>query len=411
MTVSSQEERGGSIEVSTAVSIKVHRKFKLWVVTNTSASPVSATLQDARTLARRTGDLVFCVINHPSSVGDIDVLDNDGASILSSDLAPGESVNIWLSNASTAAGAWHTRRDTVGALSNPPDDEDWFLLGGQSGIASEEDDALQYSAQTDTWTTKSSAADRHIAAAAASNGPKGFICGSNNGGLNDLNSYDPDVWTALADLSINQNFHCAAYLSPNLYAASLNNGSGVREDIDEYDISGNTWSSKTSRGINANQTTAKRTSIGLMVVFGGHLNFAQAHVGEYSAAGDAWSAKGDMTFPGRSFAGSARRDDGHVFLFGGFNNTPIVDFLDNNDEYDDEFDSWSSRTDIPTGNQGEAAGGTAAGTAYYTGGNNFGKDDHMAYDMDLDVWTSPLAELPNASGKDSVQNQGVGITV
>jgi kelch-like protein 17 (actinfilin)/kelch-like protein 18 len=168
---------------------------------------------------------------------------------------------------------------------------------------------------------------------------------------------------------------------------------GVRsQDCDEYDQSGNSWSSKTDTPTPARSGLAASTISSKGYIYGGETGSVRSQdCDEYDQSGNSWSSKADMPSPGRrNLAASTISTKGYTY--GGHNGT---NRLQDCDEYDQSGNSWSSKTDMPSPTRQVLAASTISTKGYvYAGYDSSFLKDCDEYDQSGNSWSSKT-DLPN----------------
>lgn len=182
----------------------------------------------------------------------------------------------------------------------------------------------------------------------------------------------------------------------------------------EYDLAGNTWTSKKQVPFSADHMTAVETG-GKIYLFGGQgeggANKPLNTAWEYDPAADAWKALAPMPM-GRT-AAVAVAAGGRIYVIGG--NTDAGLNVGTNDAYDPATNRWESRRPMPTA-RNHPAGGVVAGKIYIIGGRlaapNIGgflssnTDIVEEYDPATNAWR-PMTKMPTQrSGHGWVTHQG-----
>jgi len=171
----------------------------LWDITPDTSGRV-VRLTDARKLCETVGR-PMALVNRGTDT--IEVQDFDGTQ-LEAALGDDEGMLIYLADCSTSAGHWTYSKHSVGYVDNPVLPEHIYFFGGRraaSGSTTPYDtETHKYDPQLLVWTTETAmTTSRTDAAGSFVIGTVGYIGGGYGAGNGDeLDEYDPDVWTSRA---------------------------------------------------------------------------------------------------------------------------------------------------------------------------------------------------------------------
>jgi len=275
--------------------------------------------------------------------------------------------------------------------------------------------AVPLDAQILNWTNKANLPLHHWGGGrsfgvAELNG-KIYLVGGYCGPHCDLattDEYDPvsNVWTPKANMLTVRYVPAAATLNGKLYAIGGLNESGIPPaTMEEYDPLSNTWSNKASMftGRMGHQAVPLN---GKIYVFGGSTadGTTLASVEEYDPLLNTWSPKAAMPTPRISFAAVAF--NGKIYVIGGRNYQTGVAPVHS---YDPALNSWATNASIPTIRETLAAA-VVNGRILAMGGHPLGGGccERLAtveeYDPQFDVWTS-RPDLP------TTRNECLGVVL
>ena len=177
------------------------------------------------------------------------------------------------------------------------------------------------------------------------NGKIYAIGGDPVGGVTDIvEQYDPvsDSWVARASLpSPRTNQGVATATNGKIYAISGSGGvpfAALRAEVYEYDPVANTWATKADNPTPRHSIVAASASNGKVYVFGGVPVGSSPYtctgiVQEYDPTGDSWSTKTSMP-TGRCGAGAAQATNGKIYVVGGTPSSGNPSHLATVEEYD-----------------------------------------------------------------------------
>jgi N-acetylneuraminic acid mutarotase len=144
-------------------------------------------------------------------------------------------------------------------------------------------------------------------------------------------------------------------------------------DVEEYDPMTDTWSKKANMPHPRAYAAAAKGNNGKIYIFGGINNsymscpyYCQNDVEEYDPSNDTWSSKAYMPTL-RLIASAALATSGKIYVIGG-EQSPWYGSLNTVEEYDPSTDTWQSRAGLPTARSGLAAVGASNGRIYVIGG-------------------------------------------
>ena len=202
--------------------------------------------------------------------------------------------------------------------------------------------------------------------------------------LGDVELLLPDIWDpTLTDASAGRGRHSAIEYNGKMYVFGGYSG-GITNHVREYDISGDSWSNKTSGATARIQHSAIEYN-GKMYVFGGYTGSVNLNdVRIYDIAGDSWSSGTSGATIRAQHIGVEY--NGKMYIYGGQNAGSHINTLF---EYDIAGDSWTQLTSGP-GGRSKSVAIAYGGKIYVHGGFDgvTGKFDEIwEYDIIGDSWT------------------------
>ena len=255
-----------------------------------------------------------------------------------------------------------------------------------------------------SWSAKTPGASIRYGHTAIEYNGKMYIFGGNSGGSgykNDVYEYDisGDSWTLKTPTggppSARERSTAIEY-NGKMYIFGGFGGGGAINDIWEYDISGNSWTQLTS-GATARRGHSAIINGDKMYIFGGQLSGGGSTntIYEYDITGDSWTVK--TSGATARFWHSAIEHNGRMYIYGGTPNASA--YLNDVYEYDISGDSWTAKsTSGPT--KGAHSAILHNKRMYAFGGYNGSADvnDVYEYNIGADSWS---AKTSGASIRDS----------
>lgn len=254
---------------------------------------------------------------------------------------------------------------------------------------------------SDTWTARAAlpAACSHLAAVAGADS-RVYAIGGNSASsaiatVNTVLEYNDtdDTWRARTPMTQARYCACAAVRSFRLYAIGGSiDGTNPLDDVEEYDIKSNTWTT-----LAANMPTAREQlaiaaisderiyAIGGLAA-GGAVDLNS----EFNPVRKTWTAR--HVFPGqRQGAVAAANSLDEIMVFGGITPGPTP-FVDSLNKYDPFNDTWSSLAAMTAPRAGHSGAGTSNHYLYAFGGfaaaAQTPTNTNQEYNPFANVWTS-----------------------
>ena len=254
----------------------------------------------------------------------------------------------------------------------------------------------------DSWSTKTSMPTaRRFLAAAAVNGKIYAIGGDGSSSYLSTNEeYDPitDSWTTRASMPTGRQGLAAAAVSGKIYAIGGRNAGGFLSTNQEYDPSTDSWTTKASMPT-AREDLAAAAVNGKIYAIGGYNDEFIGDIAdflrnneEYDPETDSWTTKASMSTRRKGLAAAVV--NGKIYAIGGYN--IASGHLSTNEEYNPSTNSWTTKTSMPTARQYLAAA-AMNGKIYAIGGDGSSGQlsTNREYDPNTDSWTT-RASMPTA---------------
>jgi N-acetylneuraminic acid mutarotase len=254
----------------------------------------------------------------------------------------------------------------------------------------------EYDPTTDTWTTRSDmpTARSWLGAAEAGNGKIYAIGGyALPDTLATVEEYDPatDTWTTRASMPAARNgMGVAAASNGKIYAIGGWDGSSFVNTVQEYDPATDTWTTRASMPTARAQLGVVAASNGKIYAIGGRDGWSGIFVAldtvqEYDPATDTWATRASISLP-RYGLGVAATSNGKVYAIGGgdyvwFGGYEFHAEFAQVEEYDPATDTWTTRSDMPTGRNGLGAAAANNGKIYAIGGSEQTETSTRFYDI------------------------------
>ena len=256
-------------------------------------------------------------------------------------------------------------------------------------------------AAEDTWTTKANMPTaRYVLSSSVVDGIIYAIGGDAGSRASVVEAYDPltDTWTRKANMPMGRGAGTSSVVNGKIYymGGRLNyNGANISSVI-EYDATTDTWTAKADMPTPRTWLSSSVVD-GKIYVIGGALTYQGAPlstVEEYDPTTDTWTTKADMPTPRASVSTNAV--NGRIYAIGGTSGYGQWNQgLSTVEEYDPAADTWTRKTDMPTG---RTYFSTCAvnGKIYAIGGMD---SNHLSsveeYDPATDTWIR-VADIPTA---------------
>jgi len=189
-----------------------------------------------------------------------------------------------------------------------------YVYNGRSNIWSQTTDCKSYTANSDSWATKTS-----------TDAPAMWGLGSASIGTNYCYRY---YGVAMPDCSTKYHF----------------------DDCERYSVSGNSWVARTA-GPGSDRYLVVGDSVGAdsMLALGGKTGSpsSTADCDMYTESSNSWTGKTDIVSPTRQSGGAARIGSNYIYYVYGYQQAG-TGYLKDCDEYNYSGNSWATKTDGPT---------------------------------------------------------------
>lgn len=378
--------------------------------------PTSATdvdLPDATTIPNWGLGGPLWVVQNLHASNDITIKDNGGNTIGTLTASPTGSeydiVSIYLSDNSTANGEWHLHTAQAGSAPAPNLDELVYWLGGATTPSSNNDVVDKYDVTGDSWSTGTTSTQDWQESAVAVVNDKGYVHGGLLNGHLFNHSYDAgsDVWAVLTDL--NSGGGCVgirhgAALSGNTYAFGLSTSSPFGVQVQEYSVSGDSWTTKTNAtDRNDNCCSNAYTGGSVIFVYGINLTGSRERCYKFDPTANSWTRTTNQPFNGRSHSGAMDTESNDkVYLARGADN--VLSASDAVFEHTLATDTFVTKADHPEVGSFEQGHARANGRLFHGGGGS--DTDFWEYTAVLDSWTARTA-IPRTKNDSYDQMAGI----
>jgi N-acetylneuraminic acid mutarotase len=362
----------------------------------------------------RTGG-TYALVNRGGDSYDVD--DNAAGSL--GTLTANQGAIIGLVDNSTQAGVWAFMSQPVGFVDNPALTVLGYVFGGDTSAPSgDQEDALEFNPQLDTWTAKTDAPTDHVNGTTFVIGVAGYITGDESP-ISDANEeYDPDTWTTRTAITATTRRASACALNDGVSNKGYVFEGATPSLVDTTYVytapPTDSWATTTD------QTDGSQYASACNINDFGHVLGGNAHGGstidnhyQLDVTGaDTWSSKTVIIHGRMFFSMTGLGNDGYVFGGATSDATTQASCWDETNIYSQTGDSWSFGTDLPHGKVCESAVFVLSSIHYLCGGDSYAtgssvrEDATYSYDSTTDAWT---AETDMTDARSSIHNQGQGI--
>ncbi len=239
------------------------------------------------------------------------------------------------------------------------------------------------------WIEKAPIQTKRFAISSSVINNKIYAIGGYDGVVNSqVEEYDisTDTWRFRASLPAGRSFNSSSTVNGKIYTIGGYN-SGSHSSVYEYDPSSNAWTPKTAMST-ARTSFASGVVNNKIYIIGGGSNTI---VEEYEPSSDSWTTKKSM--PSARNYTTAGVVNNKIYVIGGYETG--TGYVSTVEEYDPSSDAWATKTSMPTA-RGQATSSVVNNQIYVIGGYDGDRLSTVeAYDPSSDTWTTKT-DMPTA---------------
>jgi len=248
-----------------------------------------------------------------------------------------------------------------------------------------------YDTATDTWEKKANMpTPRLVLSTSVVDGKIYATGGYSNGSLSTVEEYDPvtNIWEKKANIPTARQWLASSIVNGKIYVIGGLSFGAVMATVEEYDPVKDTWTKKadmpTARwGLSTGVANGKIYAIG--GAKGSPPATLLSAVEEYDPATDTWTEKADMPKPRAWIANHSPAVNDKIYVIGGWTQH-LESGLSTIQEYDPATDTWTNKTNMPTG-RGSLACSEVNGKIYAIGGHPLSTTEEYDTGMGIRVMT------------------------